>query len=74
MARVPQLAGHRPTYQKFVGSILGQDTCLCCKLNPRNGGPAGGSQSIFHSHIDVSFSLFLLSLKINETFKKISQN
>lgn len=51
LARVAQLVGHHPEYKKIVGLIPGT-------------GHAGGSQLMFHSHIDVSPPL-LFSLKID---------
>ena len=42
---------------KGAGSILGQGTCLVCKLSPRSGACTRGNQSMFHSHINVPLSL-----------------
>lgn len=58
LAGVAQLVGHLPVHWKVADSIPSQGTCPSYGLIPGRG-QAGGSQSMFHSHMDVSFSPFL---------------
>ena len=67
LAGVAQWTEHWPANQKVTGSIPGQGTFLYCRPGPWLGC-ARGNQSMFLSHTDVSFPLFLppFSLKINK--------
>ena len=55
--RVAQLVGACPKHRKVVGSIPGQGTYLGCGFDPSVKVHAGGSQSMFLSHLSVSLCL-----------------